>query len=384
MSNASGRQNEKIKTSASVYGRISKGVESFDIRHFLLCMDYHPLVFTGNLSDTLPEWLKQFEHSQQFILTDKQVAKSCLPLFLQKSGLPSNTPCWVMPTGEQHKTIHTCEQVWSAMLAAQLDRKALLINVGGGVVGDLGGFCAAVFKRGIPFIHVPTTLLAMTDAAIGGKTGVDFQGLKNIIGAFYHPEAVWVDPDFLQSLPESELRSGIAEILKHALIGDAELLKNLSVLLQSGSFARYDWKQVLASSIAVKIRVVQDDPRESGLRALLNYGHTIGHALESYFLDGPRPMSHGEAIAHGIILEEYLREPLRSDLEAIKALIQRIFPLRTIPVGAWEGLWDLMQADKKNINGRVQVVLPGSTPFSMVRLSPDKAYLMQRLAGRAL
>ncbi|MEO6760630.1 MAG: 3-dehydroquinate synthase family protein [Saprospiraceae bacterium] len=235
-------------------------------------------IHLGPLAATLPEWLHQRDYSRVFVVCDAHTREFCLPLLGPLFPATANPGGVTLPAGEIFKTLGTCEQVWQAMLEAQLDRRALVINLGGGVVGDLGGFCAATWKRGVDFIQIPTTLLSMTDAAIGGKLGVDFQGIKNTIGVFRNPAAVFVDPAFLQTLPERELRSGFAEVVKHAFIGDPVLFQNIQHLPH---LEEAPWAKILGASIAIKARVVAEDPLEKGLRMVLNYGHTIGHAVES-------------------------------------------------------------------------------------------------------
>ncbi len=303
-------------------------------------------IFIGCLAESFPQWLDNQGYSQLFVITDTNVQAHCLPAFLGKTGLSPNTPLIVIEPGEAQKNLATCATIWDAMRAAKLDRHALVLNLGGGVIGDMGGFCAATWKRGIDFVQVPTTLLAMTDAAIGGKLGVDFQGLKNIIGVFQQPAAVFVDPDFLDTLPERELRSGFAEVVKHALIGDRELWTQLG--------DHHSAKNALEASIGVKVRIVQEDPHEKGLRMLLNFGHTIGHAIESFFLETEAPLTHGEAIAIGMICE--LEGSERRD--EVAAFIHRIFPHRHIPESAFPVIWALMQQDKKNALGKVRMALP--------------------------
>lgn len=261
-------------------------------------------VFLAPLEESLPQWLRQRDYSRIFLITDSNVHRDVWPVFRQKTGLPADLPLVEIPAGEIHKNIATCERIWQDMVAARLDRKALVVNLGGGVIGDMGGFCAATFKRGVDFIQVPTTLLAMTDAAIGGKLGIDFQGIKNAVGVFRNPAAVFVDPAFLRTLPPRELRSGFAEVIKHALIGDPALWDTLQAIPASQLTAdRADWFDLLRASIAVKVRIVSEDPLEKGLRALLNFGHTIGHAIESYFLQTDQPLTHGEAVAIGMVCE---------------------------------------------------------------------------------
>jgi 3-dehydroquinate synthase len=264
----------------------------------------------------------------------------------------------VLEPGEIHKNMAGCALVWQAMLDAKLDRQALALNFGGGVIGDMGGFCAATFKRGIRFIQIPTTLLAMTDAAIGGKLAVDFQGIKNTIGVFQNPAAVLADPQLLQTLPEKELRSGFAEVIKHALIGDSvlwEMIRSMQTLEKSA-----DWHTLLKASIAVKVQIVEADPLEKGLRALLNFGHTIGHALEAYYLESPEALTHGEAVAIGMLTEYWLVYGEDTRLSEMTAVISRYFPWKNIPIDTAPALWKLMQQDKKNAAGAVRMAVPAA------------------------
>ncbi|MDR6807823.1 3-dehydroquinate synthase [Dyadobacter sp. BE32] len=209
-----------------------------------------------------------------------------------------------VPSGEAHKTLATCEKIWEAMTKDELDRHALVINVGGGVIGDMGGFCAAVYKRGIDFIQVPTTLLSQVDASVGGKLGIDFQGFKNHLGVFNIPKSVLIDPVFLKTLPEREIRSGFAEIIKHCLIADGAKWEEI----RAKDFEAQQWPDLIAHSVKIKQQVVDQDPTEKGLRKILNFGHTLGHAVETCFLNkGPKErLFHGEAIAVGMIMEAYL------------------------------------------------------------------------------
>lgn len=190
------------------------------------------------------------------------------------------------------------------MTREELDRHALVINVGGGVIGDMGGFCAAVYKRGIDFIQVPTTLLSQVDASVGGKLGIDFQGFKNHLGVFNIPKSVLIDPVFLKTLPEREIRSGFGEVIKHCLIADAAKWKEI----RAKDFEQQNWPDLIAHSVKIKQQVVDQDPTEKGLRKILNFGHTLGHAVETCFLNKPanKRLFHGEAIAVGMIMEAYL------------------------------------------------------------------------------
>ena len=187
-------------------------------------------IWVGPLAQTFPAWFESAGYTQVFLIADAETRKHCLPIFLQETGLSPDVPGTTIPAGEHFKNMHTCAHIWQDMLAAGLDRKALVINLGGGVVGDMGGFCAATYKRGVDFVQIPTTLLSMTDASVGGKLGIDFNGIKNAIGLFGDPVAVFSDPIFFNTLSERELRSGFAEVIKHAIIGDAELWDHLQQL----------------------------------------------------------------------------------------------------------------------------------------------------------
>ncbi|MCB9307806.1 MAG: 3-dehydroquinate synthase [Lewinellaceae bacterium] len=347
---------------------------------------FHPgdyFVQLGDLRATFPAWLKKRIHAQIAVLADEHTLQYCLPVFEEKTGLRLGENAIVIPAGEQHKSLSMCTFVWNAMLEAGLDRKALLINLGGGVIGDMGGFCAATWKRGIDFVQVPTTLLGMTDAAIGGKLGIDFQGVKNTIGVFCEPAGVFVDPVFLDTLPERELRSGFAEVIKHALIGDPALwkainAKNFKLGKRPNAQDGLSYMDLLRASIEVKARVVKEDPYEKGLRALLNFGHTVGHTLESYFLETTEPLTHGEAVAIGIICETCIGAG-KKHLDKVAELILKHFPHRPIPMHAADVLLELMRHDKKNASGKVRMAIPGRKPFSMKILAPRDAEIRRSL-----
>lgn len=326
---------------------------------------YFHMVLIGTIEVHFREWFAahQADFSRIMILTDAHVQLHCLPLFMEKSGLPPETPVLQMPAGEAHKTLQTAGWVWEKMLEARLDKKALLINLGGGVVSDLGGFCAALWKRGMRFINVPTTLLSMVDAAIGGKTGVDMHYVKNIIGAFHNPLAVFVDPDFLKTLPLHEKRSGFGEMIKHAFIAsDTLLIKAMHEA--AGSFLPFDVAN-LSNSISVKTDVVAADPLESkGLRQLLNFGHTFGHAFESCLMESGRPVSHGEAVVAGMLCEAFVGYKKGSipleHMMRLHAICTRnnLYPQLPLQMEDADQLWHLMQQDKKNENGEVLVCFP--------------------------
>jgi len=334
-------------------------------------------IWVGPLAQTFPAWFESAGYTQVFLIADAETRKHCLPIFLQETGLSPDVPGTTIPAGEHFKNMHTCAHIWQDMLAAGLDRKALVINLGGGVVGDMGGFCAATYKRGVDFVQIPTTLLSMTDASVGGKLGIDFNGIKNAIGLFGDPVAVFADPIFFNTLSERELRSGFAEVIKHAIIGDAELWDQLQ---QLADLRVVHWPGLLKASIAVKVKVVELDPFEKNLRAVLNFGHTIGHAIESYFLNSDTPLTHGEAIAIGMFCEaELAPASTRLPRAALAKLLRRFFPYRAIPAEAFPALWELMQQDKKNTSGKVRIALPDAEPCRLHVLEPALVELERSL-----
>ena len=340
-------------------------------------MSLHPLLI-GDLKDTFAQWQTKHAYSAYFLICDTHTHLHCAPVFFEKTGLPSNMPFIAIHPGETHKNLDTCQQIWSAMFNAGLDRKALVVNLGGGVVGDMGGFCAATYKRGVDFLQIPTTLLSATDASVGGKLGIDYHGFKNAVGVFQNPAAVFLDASFLNTLPQRELHSGFAEVVKHALIGAPGLWEILRPL---NHLNEIDWNAVLQDSVAVKIRVVEEDPLEKGLRAILNYGHTIGHALESYFLNTAMPLTHGEAIAWGMVCESRIWEMQTGKTlgmvssDELEAYFERFYPIRTLPAGALEAIWALMHQDKKNSSGQIKMALPGKNLFELNWVTPQKTEL---------
>ena len=257
-------------------------------------------------------------YSKVFILVDSNTQKHCLAKFKSKCDFEIDLVIEIKP-GEEYKTIQTCTTVWDSLSTMGGDRKSLLINLGGGVVTDLGGFVASTFKRGIDFINVPTTLLAMVDASIGGKTGVDFEALKNQIGVINQPEMILVFAEFLDTLDQRQVKSGFAEMLKHGLIFDQDYWNGLIPLNELDQVGEH-----IKKSTEIKSSVVEQDPYEAGLRKKLNFGHTLGHAIESYFLveTNRQTLLHGEAIAVGMVLEAYLSHELtglsKLELDEIK------------------------------------------------------------------
>jgi 3-dehydroquinate synthase len=297
------------------------------------------------ISDNGLEYLANFVNSRGFegvfVLADENTAQHCVPLL---SGF--DFEAITIEAGEENKSLTTCEGIFDTLIERGANRKSLIINVGGGVVGDMGGFCASVFQRGIYFINVPTSLLAMVDASVGGKLGVDYKGLKNYIGLFKEPLGNFIHPPFLKTLPEREIKSGFAEMLKHSLIHNADHWEELKEINPRR------FKQWITTSVTIKNSIVEEDLHENGIRKLLNFGHTIGHSVESWFLENSEePMLHGEAIALGILVESYLSQKNglgNEELQEITQRIQSIYTLPKLPDNTWDDLLQLMGADKKN------------------------------------
>ena len=299
-------------------------------------------------------------YSKIFIIADTNTFEFCYPVFITQLETTSPIEVIQIEAGEIYKNIETCAGVWNALSELDADRKSLVINIGGGVVTDLGGFVACTFKRGINYINIPTSLLAMVDASVGGKTGVDLGTLKNQIGVIKTPEMVLIDTQYLKTLPANQMRSGLAEMLKHGLIQDREYWNKLKDLSQ---FTAEDLDALIYESVIIKNNVVTEDPRELGLRKTLNYGHTLGHAIESYFLDqeSKDELLHGEAVAIGMVLATYLSTELtdfpKETCDEIKTTIHEIYGKVTILNEDIAPITELMKVDKKNTYGNINFVL---------------------------
>lgn len=292
----------------------------------------------------------KYQHAQKVVLVDENTYEHCLEYLITSVAALSEAEILVVPAGESSKTIETATQLWSALMEYGITRDAVLINLGGGVITDLGGFVAALYKRGIDFIHLPTSLLAMVDASVGGKTGVDLEGVKNQIGVFSFPKLVLCDTAFLSSLPEEEAWSGYAEALKHGLINSKALWERIIAVSPN----EID-NTLLKEIVAVKNEVVLEDPKEKNWRKVLNLGHTIGHAIESFFLE-KKPIPHGLAIAWGIVYEAklaYLIGDLsNADFQTIYNQIVRHYGVPVNLENHCDELIDWMRKDKKNdVNG---------------------------------
>jgi len=323
--------------------------------------DSYAVHFNKTSIKVLNSHLEHKNYSLIFILVDENTHELCLPQFMSEITGDYTFEIIEIESGEINKNIETCVGVWEALSELGADRKSILINLGGGVLTDLGGFVASTFKRGINFINVPTTLLAMVDASVGGKTGVDLGSLKNQIGVINQPEMVLIITDFLDTLEEKQVKSGFAEMLKHGLIQNKaywNALKKTKSLEQM--------KSHILASVEIKNKVVLEDPTEQGLRKILNFGHTLGHAIESYFLESEdkKTLLHGEAIAIGMILEAYLSHKLLhlsyTALEDIKKIFLERYERVDFTDADLDNILKLMKFDKKNSHGKINFVLLNS------------------------
>lgn len=309
----------------------------------------------------LNSFVAQKKPSTVFVLVDENTMLHCYARFIAR--LETNAPIEVIEidAGEEFKNIDTCTGVWSALIELNCDRNSLFISLGGGVITDLGGFVASTIKRGIEFIHVPTSLLAMVDAAVGGKNGVDLGHLKNQIGVIQPPVMTLVDPEFLDTLPHKQLRNGSFEMFKHGLIADRIYWENMRDL--KFDFHNETFESLIYQSIIIKNDVVLSDPYEQGARKSLNFGHTVGHAIESFCMssDEHDDLLHGEAVAAGMVIEAYLSHQTldltNKDFEEITTFYEQLeldLSFTTIEV---DQIIALMAHDKKNVGGEIRFVL---------------------------
>ena len=306
----------------------------------------------------------EFKNSKLFVLADKNSLKFCYPLLLKNVVRVKQAEIIEIESGEENKNIEVCRNIWLTLSELGADRKSVLINLGGGVIGDMGGFVAATFKRGISFINVPTTLLSQVDASVGGKLGIDLNNLKNEIGVFGNPEAVFVYPPFLRTLPYREYLSGYAEIIKHALIADKNYWNEIfNNGLQPPSSTELE--NIISHSIEIKNKIVKQDPKEKGLRKILNFGHTIGHAMESKSFEGDEyKLLHGEAIIAGMLCEAYLSVKKaglpKNELNEITSFLLDTFKPINFNKFDETRLLELMKHDKKNTKGEINFTLLNS------------------------
>ncbi|WP_396218494.1 3-dehydroquinate synthase [Flavobacterium sp.] len=345
----------------------------------LIQSDNYTIYFNDASFVYLENLLKIETYSKIFVLVDENTNEHCLPYFL--ANLPTEIEIEIIEieAGEENKNIYTCIDLWHTLIELDADRKSIMINLGGGVITDIGGFVASTYKRGIDFVNIPTTLLAMVDASVGGKTGVDLGSLKNQIGVINEPKSVIVISKFLETLPTNQMRSGLAEMLKHGLIYDKtywDKLKHLNNLNTD------DLDVLIKQSIEIKNKIVSQDLKEIGIRKALNFGHTLGHAIESYFLESEdkKQLLHGEAIAIGMILESYLSYKLelisKDSYAEIKYIITDVFEKISFNDTDIQNILDLLIFDKKNEFGNIQFTLLNKIGESKINQTVDKPLIL--------
>lgn len=342
-------------------------------------MTKQKVILCEGLASSLTHAIESCAHDKLFILTDEHTHRLCLP---QLNGIPALKEAEEICIGAEdtHKNLETLASVWQALSEKGASRHSLLINLGGGMVTDLGGFAASTFKRGIAYINIPTTLLAMVDASVGGKTGINFNGLKNEIGAFAPATSVLIETEFLRTLNARNFFSGYAEMLKHGLISTTEHLTEL-LAFDTEQIDYALLKSMVGRSVQVKERIVEEDPQEHGIRKALNLGHTVGHAFESLALAEGRPVLHGYAVAWGIVCELYLsyikvgfpKEKMRQTIQFIK----ENYGTFNFNCKQYDRLYELMKHDKKNTAGIINFTLLKEAGDICLNQTADKDTLFE-------
>lgn len=316
------------------------------------------IVFCSNIKQDIGELLKNYAQNKIFVISDSNTCDLCFPKIAE---VFVNEPHIIkINAGEKNKNLQTTEQIWVEMLKNDADRKSLVINLGGGMVTDIGGFAASTFKRGIDFINIPTSLMAMVDASIGGKNGINLYNFKNQIGLFNLPLKTIICKDFLTTLPQRELISGYAEMIKHGLLWSKKTWSKLRNIDPKN--IDYEYLEILIrESVEIKTHFVEQDFKENGLREALNFGHTIGHAIESFFIGQNIDILHGEAVAVGLIVETFLSNKVLSfDIKSLFQVIEYIasfFPSFKIEFKDYMQLIRIMEKDKKNKGGQIRFTL---------------------------
>lgn len=340
---------------------------------------YHILVGHGLLGRA-GELLRADKYTKAFVITDEQTAELWLDKLMP--SLPKGTAHVLLPIGEQAKTLGSVEKIWTAMEEAALDRQSLVVILGGGVCGDMGAFAASTYMRGVAFVQVPTTLLAQVDSSIGGKTGIDFAGLKNFIGTFAQPVAVLADTDVLKTLPRRQLVAGFGEMFKHGLVRDAGYFEQL-VQKRPQDFTADELEDFIAKSVRIKAEIVAKDEQEAGSRKLVNFGHTVGHAVEELSWKTSHPLLHGEAVAIGMVVETELswREGHlgAGDVKKVKAAIEAAGLPVSVPQLPVDEVIRKMRLDKKDIGGVIEFDLLDAIGRARFNQTVDEAVLKEVL-----
>jgi 3-dehydroquinate synthase len=340
------------------------------------------VIFSKNLQEELAMAIAECHHDKIFVLTDETTAVCCWPV-IQSYLCLKGAQVITIPASDTHKDLDSLAQVWTALGKNGATRHSLLINLGGGMVTDLGGFAASTFKRGINFINIPTTLLAMVDASVGGKTGINFNGLKNEIGVFNESRFVILNTCFLRTLDTENLLSGYAEMLKHSLIANEKMWAGHLNFSLEQDVESEEFALLLRQSVELKERIVTEDPKEQGIRKALNVGHTIGHAFESFAIQTHRPILHGYAVAYGIICELYLSVvktgfPTDKMRQTVR-FIREHYGSFPITCEDYDTLIELMTHDKKNTSGIINFTLLGGIGDIRINQSASKEEIKEAL-----
>jgi len=339
-------------------------------------------VFIGNNSfNELNNILTSTKYDKIFIILDENTSVYCLPFLLKVIPILKCGNIIQLASGEKSKTIEVCLQIWPELMKMNINRQSLILNIGGGVVCDMGGFIAATIKRGVDFINIPTTLMAMVDAAIGGKVGVDLKEIKNQIGLYSLPKAIIVYPDFFYSLSERQIYSGFAEMIKHALIADANYWKEIK---KTDFSVKTKMVHLITRSIEIKTTIVNEDFKENNIRKSLNFGHTVGHAFESHSLQtNKNPLLHGEAIAAGMICEAYISYKLcgltTKHLEEIVAFIYTLYQPYSIKKKQFPDIIKILRFDKKNSSTTLNLALITAIGASKINCKCSEELIIESL-----
>lgn len=329
-----------------------------------------PIYIGNNLIDKINTFFNLEKYSSVFIITDSIIktlfAKKLMRLTKKETNIVSVAP------GEKHKNIETVQQIWNQMLQLNGDRKSLVLDIGGGVITDMGGFTASTYMRGIDFIQIPTTLLSMVDASVGGKVGIDFADIKNLIGSFNQPIGVIIDIDFLKTLPEREFNAGFAEIIKHGLIYDKKYF-NFVTSKKPKDFSDQEIAKIIFRSCQIKSDIVSKDEKESGIRKLLNFGHTIGHAIESLSLETNNSLLHGEAINIGMLVETKISQLVGNMSESEYQQIKKVLINTNLPIEYKNidinNVLKKIKKDKKSESGNIQWTLLKNIGYALINQS---------------
>lgn len=339
------------------------------------------VIITKDIVSELESYLSSNNYDEVFVLTDTNTRDKCMPL-LEASPVIKTAKQITIKADDTNKDIEQMADIWRFLSNHGASRNSLLINIGGGMVTDLGGFAGATFKRGLHNLNIPTTLMASVDAAVGGKTGINFNGLKNEIGSFYHPDSVIIDCTFLKTLDHDNILSGYAEMIKHGLISNEEIYNEvLAFDIEHPDFEQLN--DLVSTSVEVKERIVAEDPKEMGIRKALNFGHTIGHAFESLSFAENRPILHGHAVAAGVICELYLSyKTCGMSVEIVRSatnFIKERYPSFFFKCDAYDTIYEFMTHDKKNEGGHIFFTLLGGIGDIRINQKANKNIVLESL-----